>query len=41
MTITWGKVHKYLGTTIDYYLPSKVKFSMINFIGKMLDDISK
>ena len=40
MTITRGKVHKYLGMTIDYYsLPGKVIYSMINYIGKMLDDI--
>ena len=39
MTITWGKVHKYLGRTIDYSLPGKVIFSMIDYIGKMLDDI--
>ena len=36
MTIPWGKVHKYLGMTIDYYLPSKVIFLMIKYIGKIL-----
>ena len=30
MTITRGKVHKYLGMTIDYSSPGKVIFSMIN-----------
>ena len=39
MTITRGKVHKYLGTTIDYSLPGKVIFLMIDYIGKMLDNI--
>ena len=39
MTITQGKVHKYLGMTIDYSLPGKVMFSMVDYIGKMLDDI--
>ena len=39
MTITRGKVHKYLGMTIDYSLPGKVIFSMIDYIGKMLDVI--
>ena len=39
MTITRSKVHKYLGMTIDYSSPGKVLFSMINYIGKMLDDI--
>ena len=36
MTITRGKVHKYLGMTIDYSSPGKVIFSMINYIGKIL-----
>ena len=39
MTITRGKVHKYLGMTIDYSSPGKLTLSMINYIGKMLDDI--
>ena len=39
MTITRGKVHKYLGMTIDYSSPGKVILSMIDYIGKMLDDI--
>ena len=41
MTIMQGKVHKYLDMTIDYSLPGKVIFSMINCIGKMLDNINK
>ena len=39
MTITQGKVHKYLGMTIAYYSPGWVIFLMINYIGKILDDI--
>ena len=39
MPITRGKVHKYLGMTIDYSSPCKVIFSMMDYIGKMLDDI--
>ena len=39
MTITRGKVHKYLGMNIDYSLPGKVIFSMIDYIWKMLGDI--
>ena len=35
------KVHKYLRTTIDYSLPGKVILSMINYIGKMLNDITE
>ena len=32
MAITRGKVHKYLGMNIDYSLPCKSIFSMINYI---------
>ena len=39
MTITRGKVHKYLGMTIDYSSPGKVKFLMIDYIGKLIGDI--
>ena len=39
MTITQGKVHKYLGGTIDYSSPGKVILLMIGYIGKMLDSI--
>ena len=39
MTITRGKVHKYLGMTIYYSLPGKLILSMIDYIGKMLDNI--
>ena len=38
-SIMWGKVHKYLGVTIDYFSPGKLIFSMIGYIGKILDDI--
>ena len=40
MTIGWGKGPKYLGMTIDYSSLGKVIFSMINYIGKILDDIT-
>ena len=36
MTITWGRVHKYLGMTIDYSSPGKVIFLIINYIVKCL-----
>ena len=39
MTITRGKVHKYLGMTIDYYSPGKLIFSMIGYIGNVFDNI--
>ena len=41
MTITRGKVHKYLGMTIDLSLPGKVILSMFEYIGKMIDDITE
>ena len=39
MTIIRGKANKYLGISIDYYSPGKVIFSMIEYIGKVPDDI--
>ena len=41
MTITRGKVHKYLGIIIDYYSPGKLIFSMIDYVGKSLDNITE
>ena len=34
-------MHKYLGMTIDYSLPGKEIFLMVDYIGKMLDDITE
>ena len=39
MTITRGKINKYLGMTIYYSSAVKVIFSMINYIVKMINDI--
>ena len=41
MTITRGKVHKYLRMNIDYSLPSKLILYIINYIGKMIGNIPK
>ena len=41
LTKTRGKVHEYLGMTIDYSVPGKVKFSMIDYIKNMLDALPK
>ena len=38
-TITQGKIHKYLGMTIDYSSPGKVKFSIVDYIVNILDGI--
>ena len=39
MTSTWDKIHKCLGMTTNYSFLVKVKFSMENYIGNMLDVI--
>ena len=39
ITITRGKIQKYLRMTINYSSPGKVKFSMVGYIGKILDNI--
>ena len=38
ITITRGKIHKYLGMTINYSLPEKWILSMVNYMVKMLYD---
>ena len=37
LTKTRGKVHQYLGMTIDFSVPGKVRFSMIDYVKNMLD----
>jgi hypothetical protein len=39
LTKTRGKVHDYLGMTIDYSIPGKVKFTMVDYIKTMLDEL--
>ena len=34
LTVTRGKVHEYLGMTIDFSEPGKVVFSMLDYIKK-------
>ena len=41
MTITRGKVHKYLRMTIDYSSPGEVIFLNIDYNGKMIDNIAE
>lgn len=38
LTVKRGKVHIYLGFTIDYTLPGEVCFTMYDFLQKMLND---
>ena len=39
MTITRGKIHRYLMMTINYPSPGKVRLSMVDYIENMLDEI--
>ena len=39
MTIMQGKKHKYIGITIYYSLLVKLISYMVNYIGKMLNEI--
>jgi hypothetical protein len=36
LTITRGKIHDYLGMTLEYSTPGKVKITMVDYIEKML-----
>jgi hypothetical protein len=39
LTKSRGKVHEYLGMVIDYSIPGKVMFTMIDYIKSMLSDL--
>ena len=41
LTVTRGKVHEYLGMTIDFSEKGKVKFTRYEYIKDMLKDIPK
>jgi hypothetical protein len=41
LTITRGKVHDYLGMTLDFTEVGKVKIKMIDYVKKMLADLPK
>ena len=36
-----GKVHKYLGMTLDYYKVGQVKITMLDYIDEIIDSIDK
>ena len=38
-TVSRGKVHEYLGMTIDFHVKGKVKFTIIDHIQNMLDEL--
>ena len=39
LTVTHGKIHDYLGMTLDFSVPQKVQIQMYDFIDKMLADL--
>jgi hypothetical protein len=39
ITITRGKVHDYLGMTLDYSEKGRVKIKMLDYVDKMLSDL--
>jgi hypothetical protein len=39
LTITRGKIHDYMGMTLDYYKQGKVKIKMLDYVDKMLTDL--
>jgi DNA polymerase II large subunit len=39
LTITSGKIHDYLGMTIDYSEPGFVKLDMTDYVNKILDEM--
>ena len=39
LKITPGKIYDYLGMKIDFSFPGKEKFAIVDYIGKMLDDL--
>ena len=41
ITITRGKIHDYLGMTLDYTEPGKVMIKMLDYVEKMLADLPK
>ena len=41
MAMTQGKIHKYLGVTIFYSSPGKVIFSMVDYVGNIIDDVQE
>jgi hypothetical protein len=41
ITVTRGKVHEYLGMTLDYSKDGKVMIKMLDYVEKMLTDLDK
>ena len=41
MKVSWGKIHTYLGMTLDYTTPGQVKISMFDYIDEILTAFDK
>jgi hypothetical protein len=41
MTVSRGKIHKYLGMTLDYSLPEKVKITMLDYVNGIIAAFDK
>jgi hypothetical protein len=41
MTVSRGKMHKYLGMTLDYTVPGQVKITMFDYVDEILADFDK
>ena len=39
LKVTRGEIHDYLGMKIDFNIPGKVQFTMIDYIQSMLDEL--
>jgi hypothetical protein len=41
MTVSRGKIHKYLGMTLDYSVPGQEKITMLDYVNEILDAFDK
>ena len=41
MTVHWGKIHNYLGMTLDYTEVGPIKVSIIDYIDEIIDESDK
>ncbi len=41
MIVSRGRVHKYLGMTLDYIVCSQVNISMFNYVNEIIDAFDK
>jgi hypothetical protein len=41
MTVSGGKIHKYLGMTLDYIVPGQVKITMLEYVNEILAAFDK